>query len=116
MVSINQIEKGIASYLDAELMPKFPQTGLERVLIGTGVSLLVKKNVKRISELQQNPIVGAMGIFDGEGNVDLDMLRDEVKKNITTEGIQVDAPMIGKLTFHKDDIDKLYNHITAIGG
>lgn len=111
MVSIDQIQKGIASYLDAELMPKLPQTGLERILIGTGASLLVKRNINKLDMLRQNPIIAAMGIFDDEGNVDIETLRDEVKKQMTDEGIKYEAPIIGTLTFHKSDIDTLYNHI-----
>lgn len=116
MVNLQQIQSGIASYLDNELMPMLPQTGIERVLLGTGLSLLIKKNFNKINDLKEQPLVKAMGIFDEEGNVDLDTLRDEVKANMTNDGIKVEVPMIGGLTFKKDDIDKLYTYITKIGG
>lgn len=115
MVSIKQIESGIASYLDSELMPMLPQSGLEKVILGTGVSLLLKKNINKIDQIRTMPVVKAMGIFDEEGNVDIETLKDEVKNHLPEEGIKYDIPMIGTITFRKGDIDKLYENIVGQG-
>lgn len=111
MVSVDKIEKGIANYLDAELMPQLEKNSLEKVMVGTAASLLIRKTGTIIEGCKDSKLVQMLGIMDAEGNVDVDTLVAELKKNITKEGVKVDIPILGTLTFHKDDVDKLYDYI-----
>lgn len=114
MVSIDKIEYGVASYLDAELMPQLQNNGIEKVLIGTTVSLIIRKSGAIIAGYKDNKLVKMLGIMDSEGNVDVDILAEELKKNISKEGIKVDIPVVGTMTFHKEDVDKLYDYIMEV--
>lgn len=114
MVTIKKIEQGVAAYLDSELIPKLPSTGLEKVLAGTALSLAIRRSGTIIAGYKDNKVVQMLGIMDTEGNVDVDVLAEELKKNIPSEGVRVDVPVIGALTFHKDDVDKLYEYITVL--
>lgn len=111
MVSIDKIEQGVANYLDGELMPQLQGNGIERVIIGTAASLMIRKSGAIIESYKDNKLVQMLGIMDEKGNVDVDTLVEEVKKNISKDGIKVEVPMIGTLTFHKEDVDKLYDYI-----
>lgn len=111
MVPVNKIEKGIAAYLDAELMPKFQGNGLERVIVGTVTSLVIRKSGDIINGYKDNKAVQMLGIMDEDGNVDVDTLAEELKKNIGKDGVKVDIPVIGAITFHKEDVTKLYDYI-----
>lgn len=111
MVSMAQIESGIANYLDAELMTKLPENTVQRVLAGTAISLAIKKSQPIFAKLKENSFIQMLEIFDADGNVDIETLRDEFKKQITEAGVKVEFPMIGTMTFHQADVDKLYNHI-----
>lgn len=111
MVPISKIERGVANYLDAELMPQLQGNNLEKVLIGTAASLFIRKSGKIVEGYKDNKLVKMLGIMDDNGNVDVDVLAEELKNNITKEGIVIDVPVVGTLTFHKDDIDKLYDYI-----
>lgn len=113
MVTITNIEQGVAAYLDSELMPKLPETGLEKVLMGTAISLVIRRAGTIVEGYKNNKAVQMLGIMDAEGNVDVDILAEELKKNLPESGVKVEVPMIGSLTFHKADIDKLYSYITA---
>lgn len=113
MVSIEKIEKGVAAYLDSELMPKLPANGVQKVLAGTAISLLIKRSGTIVESYKDNQVVQMLGIMDADGNVDVDVLAEELKKNIPTDGVKVDVPVIGALTFRKDDVDKLHKLITA---
>lgn len=112
MVSVNKIESGVARFLDAELVGKMPDGGVQKILAGTAISLLIKKSGNMIKALQQNPVIQMMEIFDADGNVDVDSLTEELIKNFPDIGLKVDLPMIGTVTFHKEDINKLYSYIT----
>lgn len=112
MIPYAKVEKGLADYLDGELMPMIPETGFQRIIAGTAISLLIKKGGSQIAALKENPAVKMMGIFDDAGNVDVETLRDELKKNMPEDGVKVEVPMLGMLTFRKGDIDKLYSYIT----
>lgn len=115
MVSIDQIEKGIASYLDTELMPNLPQNGIQKLIAGTAISLAIKNLGPTIMGYQDNQFVKMLHIMDNEGNVDIDTLKTELKKNMPEEGISVEVPVLGAMRFRKGDIDILYNHITGGG-
>jgi hypothetical protein len=114
MVSISDIEKGIANYLDSELMTKLPQNGFQRVIAGTAISLAIRKSGTIVANLQDNAFIKMIEIMDGDGNVDIDLLREEVKKQIPDTGVKADFPMIGVVTFRKDDVDKLYDYIVTV--
>lgn len=111
MVSVDKIEQGIANYLDSELMPQLQNNGIEKVIIGTAASLFIRKYGTIIEGYKDNKLVKMLGIMDDDGNVDVDALTEELKKNISKEGVKIDVPIVGTLTFHKDDVDKLYDYI-----
>lgn len=52
-------------------------------------------------------------IFDDKGNVDIDILRDVVKDNISNNGFAITVPVLGELKFHKSDVDNLYDDIMS---
>ena len=114
MVTIDQVEQGVAAYLDKELMPILPETGFQKVMIGTGISLIIRKYKNQIAGLRDNKVVQMMGIFDDEGNVDIDILKEELMKQVPEKGFKVEVPVVGGLTFKKDDVTKLYGYI--VGG
>lgn len=111
MVSVDKIEKGIANYLDAEFMPQLQSNGVEKVIIGTAVSLFIRRSGVIIGGYKDNKVVKMLGIMDDDGNVDVETLAEELKKNISKEGFTIDIPILGILTFHKEDVDKLCDYI-----
>jgi hypothetical protein len=114
MVTVEQIEKGIASYLDTELMPKLSDNTIQKVIAGTAIGLAIRQSSTLVKSYQNNEFVKMLGIFDEEGNVDIELVKDELIKNVPTDGFSVEMPVVGKLIFKKEDINRLYKHI--IGG
>ena len=78
------------------------------------MSLLIKKSGAILDSYKDNQLVKILGIMDSEGNVDIDVLAEELKKNIPKGGVRVDIPIIGVLTFKENDVDKLYEYITVL--
>lgn len=111
MVSVEKIERGLASYLDKELMPQLPAEGAKRILAGTAVSIIIKRSGSMIEQLKENKILLALGIVDEVGNVDLELLKDEIKNQMTDSGLRLEIPFIGAITFKREDVDLLYRSI-----
>lgn len=115
MVSIDKIERGAASFLDQELLPSMPITGGKKVLVGVGAGVLLKGYMQQLRDLMKNEIAAGAGVVDQDGNVNLEMIRDEVMRRTSDEGMDfhVNVPFIGAvdMKFHRSDIEKLYQHI-----
>lgn len=116
MVTVQQIQSGLAAYLDAEMMPKLPANGVQKVITGAAMGLLIKRSGAIIQEYSQHPFVKMLGITDENGNWDLDTLKAEVKKQIDGNGFDVEVPMLGIMTFHQADVDKLVTYIKSAEG
>lgn len=114
MKTIAQIQKGVAAYLDNELMPQLPENGIEKVLAGTAMSLAIRKSGVIMGSLKDNKAVKMLEIMDSEGNVDVDILAEELKKNVPNDGVKIEIPLIGGLTFHKSDVEKVHEYINNI--
>lgn len=111
MVAINKVEQGIAAYLDKEFMPQLPSNGLERVVVGTVVSIMIKRSSGVIASYRNHPLVKMLGIINEDDQVDIEIVMEELSKNIPADGLKVEIPVLGVLTFRKSDVDKLYDYI-----
>lgn len=113
MVTINQIEKGLASYMDRELASMLPDNTIQKVIAGAALSLMIRRSGNMISALQENQFVKMLDIFDAEGNLDIDTLAEAVKQHMPDKGVKIEIPMLGAVNVKKDDIDKLHEHICS---
>lgn len=109
MVTVQQLESGIADYLDEQLMPKLPSNSVYKVLIGAGTSIAIQRMGKMVDELKNNPIISALDLIDSDGNIDVDIIIAELKKQIPNDGIRFQANKFGKLdmVIKKDDMEEL---------
>ena len=118
MVSLNQVETGIACYLDNVLAPHLPIAGkydpLKKTAFLTGAMYMVKHSRGAVEEFLRKPFVASTGIMDGSGNVDLDGLVEALKANIPESGLRVPVPVIGELVFYKPDVDELARYIKGV--
>lgn len=111
MVSIENVERGLARYIDQELMPSIKTDGIKGFAIGTAASLLVKRGGNLLRVYAQNPMLQQMGLVTADGAVDLDALRDAARDNIPVGGLLVELPMGISLRINTADVDSLYKAI-----
>lgn len=111
MTPFAQIQKGVANYLDAEVMPAFKDEGWKRVAAGAAIALAIQRSDKFLPLVLENQFVKAMELADAEGNLDIESLIPVVKAQIEKEPMTITVPMLGNMTFKPDDVDKLYNYI-----
>lgn len=111
MVSIDSVERGIAKYIDEQLMPNLPRDGVKGFGIGVAASLLVKRGGNLLREYAKTPWLQQMELVTADGSVDLDAIRDAAKANIPATGVAIELPMGICLRVTAADVDALYNSI-----
>lgn len=111
MVSVQQIGQGFAAFLDHEVLPMLPANSLQKTVLGTAMALAIRKSEDIYMKLIETPFVKMLDVVDDQKFLDLDAVRNALMINVPDSGLNIDVPLIGVLTFHKADVDKLYNYI-----
>lgn len=111
MVSIDNIERGLARYIDTDVLPNLPHDGIKGVGIGIAASLLVKRGGNILREYAKNPLLQQLGIVTADGSVDLEALREAALANVPAQGVSVDLPLGITLRMNASDVESLYNAI-----
>jgi hypothetical protein len=113
MVHKSSLIPGISKFIDEGILSHYPPTSMKRILMAGGVSLYLKQNEGIVETLISNPLVSGLGIVKPDGMVDIDTLRDTLKKEINKVGfMRISLPIIGDIDFTTDDIDMLHKFIT----
>lgn len=111
MVSIENIERGVAKYIDTQILPAIKADGIKGFGIGVAASVLVKRGGNLLREYARNPMLQQLGIVSPDGSVDLDLLREAAKENMPAHGMAIDLPMGISLRVNNADIDSIYDAI-----
>lgn len=112
MKSIDQIRMGITKYYDTEIRGALP--GVKGAVYGMIIGTALARPEALIAKIA--PAAQTMGIMDENGNVELEALADEAKKQIAASGGKIDIE-IGinpinvadkdRFVFTAADVDKL---------
>lgn len=112
MVSIEQIETGAVKYIDTEVAPKIPTNipngQIKKIAAVAGATYALKHGLWR---LMTHPALTTIGAIDENGNIDIDGLSEGVMDQIPDQGFKVTVPILGDLTFFKEDVKKLVEYI-----
>lgn len=109
MYHYDRVMKGIASYIDDEILIKI--NGWQRWIVGAGLGISLDKMHNVYKTLKENPMVAALGIIDEHDNMDVELLYKHLKKQAQKGPITVDIPLVGTFTLDESDVDKLYSRI-----
>lgn len=112
--TVENIEKGIANYLDHEFLDQYNADSVRKTFIGVGISLYFRKKSQEIKAMLLGDMGKNMGIVDENGLIDIELLKDTFKSQISENGIVYENPYIGSITFTKDDVDVLYKYIVDV--
>lgn len=109
MVSIDRVKRGIARYLDSELINKM--TGWQKWVFGAGAAMYLENFGSTVSKLREHPMVNALGIINESGDIAVEKLYQQLRIQAQKGPITFDIPMIGHVTLSEVDVDKLYQYI-----
>lgn len=109
MVRVEQIQRGVARYIDEEFTNKL--SGWQKWVFGASAAMFLENFSATTQQLQTNPVVKTLGVFDESGNIDVEKLYRYFKKQAERGPTSFSAPILGTVTMNAQDIDKLYTHI-----
>ena len=75
------------------------------------MSILVKRSENMLNDLAKSPLFTSLEISNKEGDIDIDIIAEEIKKATPDSGFIIDLPLVGAMTIHKQDIDNLHKMI-----
>lgn len=107
MVSMQQIENGLARFIDAELAPKIPADGsngaVKRLGFLVGVTYMLHK--------QLPALLKTIGAVEPNGNVDIEGLIDVIRDRVPGDGLRVQVPVVDELIFYPSDVETIKSYI-----
>lgn len=114
MVTITQIEQGAVKFIDNEIAPKIPTNipngQIKKIAAVAGAVYAVRNSLRKAVT---NPALSAIGAVDGDGNVDVDGLAEIAAAQIPDSGFKVTVPILGDLTFFREDVERLRTYIAG---
>ena len=104
-VNTEQIQVGVVNFMENEIAKK--AVGAQKFGIYFAMPIVGKKIAEYINGFAKNEFT--KDFFDGNGNVNLDLVYNMAKDAVRKSGQFV---LFG-IVFNETDIDKLYNYIKA---
>ena len=115
MVHKSDIIPGLSRFIDAHILAQYPPTSLKRIASAGAIALYLKRNTSIVDVIINNPLFSGLGVSNAEGMVDIDVLRDIYKNEITKAGyLRINFPILGDVDFIPDDVDALHKCIIEI--
>jgi hypothetical protein len=115
MVHKTTIIPGLTNFIDTNILSHYPPTSLKRIGAAGAIAIYLKRNQNIVDNIINNPLFEGLGVSTADGMIDLEILRDIYKNEITKAGfMRIHFPIIGDVDFTPDDVDVLYKCITSI--
>ena len=112
MVEFNRVIDGLARYMNNNLFANM--NDWQEVVAMVAVGRIIGNPESLKQSLMANGIVRTFAVMDSEGNVDLEPIMRDLKREIDRKGkLTVEIPMFGKMSFVASDIDDIYREITG---
>ena len=109
-MTFEKVLDGAVRFINEDIVPGM--NDWQEIAARIAIGRLYENQQSVLTFLQNNGIVRAFGVIDSDGNVDIDRLCTDLKREIQKKKkIQVAIPGFGKMSFDASDVDKLYNYI-----
>lgn len=110
MVTMTQVKNGLSRYIDQEIMPGL--TGINKFGAAVYLTLALDGAERKLAAFLSKPSMTMLDVMTDTGMVDIDRLKEAVMNAFgTTDKLDIEFPVIGRITFHREDAEKLYRLI-----
>ena len=107
-----QVQAGILDYIDKEFVEKLD--GLRKWAVLSAVGVYTGKSSAVADQILNHPIAKMMDLVDDKGMIDVDAVHTAMIKAAEKTGVvHQNIPLLGQVTFSKEDIETLYRCIMA---
>lgn len=112
MVHVSSLIPGMSKFIDENVLAQYSPNSMKRILMAGAISLYLKQNEGLVDTLASNPLVVNLGVVKPDGMIDIESIRDSLKKEISKAGfMRVSIPFVGDIDFTPEDADALYKFI-----
>ncbi len=108
MVTVEQVQRGCARYLEGEFLAKI--SGWKRWAFGAGAAMVLDGLPDIVNQYRENAIVSSLGILTPDG-IDLDRVYPYLRAQAEKGDVTFDLPIVGAVTLNAGDVEKLYRCI-----
>jgi len=110
MVTITQIQRGFALFVDNEIAAAF--TGWQKAVVAGAAGLLAANLPNLVKVYGAHPLVAALGVYDANsGMVNVDALYNAFVPKLGADKIPLTIPKIGTIRMGQPEIDTLMRYI-----
>lgn len=110
MVTITQIQRGFALFVDNEIAAAF--TGWQKAVVAGAAGLLAANLPNLVKVYGAHPLVAALGVYDANsGMVNVDALYNAFVPKLGADKIPLAIPKIGTIRMGQPEIDILMRYI-----
>lgn len=110
MVTITQIQRGFALFVDNEIAAAF--TGWQKAVVAGAAGLLAANLPNLVKVYGAHPLVAALGVYDANsGMVNVDALYNAFVPKLGADKIPLTIPKIGTIKMGQPEIDILMRYI-----
>ena len=114
MVHKSRIIPGLSQFIDNNILSHYPPTSMKRIICAGGVALYLNQGETLVNTLLASPTISMLGVSTPDGMVNIELLRDVLKKEISKAGyMRISLPIIGDVDFTSEDVDTLYGYISG---
>lgn len=110
MVSVSQVQRGFANFIDNEIAVAFD--GWQKAVVAGAATLLAAGMPNLMKTYGSHPVVAALNIYDPNANaVNIDAIYNAFVPKLGAEKIPVVIPKIGTIKLGREEIDSLMRYI-----
>lgn len=111
MVSVVAVQKGIANYIDKNLLSQM--TPVDKVIKGGLIGIYINGLPNIIEGYVKQAGLDKIGVVTDKG-IDIDVIKNSFATQFQNAGaIPFDVPFIGTLTIDAEEIEKIYQEILS---
>ena len=110
MITFYQFRNGAIRYMDTEMLNKItdPTT---KILVSAFLIATEMKAEKIYNQLKDNSLVKAYELVNDNGDIDIDMAYECIKRAMNNNNLTMQVPILGKLTFTPQDVEIMKNYM-----
>lgn len=110
MVTISQVQRGFALFVDNEIATAFE--GWQKAIVAGCAGLMASNFPKLAAAYANHPLVVGIGIYDPNSNaINIDALYNAFVPKMGIDKIPITIPRIGTIKLGREELDTLMRYI-----